>query len=81
MSVGVPPFTKEEFDNLDGEIQTEISLYKILGRTKGMICAWLNESRECDAYEIRPVACRRFERGGVSCLHLREEFKIDRYED
>jgi Fe-S-cluster containining protein len=80
MSVGVPPFTNEEYDNLDGEVQTEIALYKILGRTKGMVCAWLTDTRECDAYAIRPIACRQFERGGVSCRVLREEYGVDRYE-
>ena len=81
MSVGVPPFSDDEYNKLDGEVQTEIALYKILGRTKGMVCAWLTEARECDGYSIRPDVCRLFERGGDACIHLRAEYGIDRYED
>lgn len=77
MTVGVPPFTDSEFADLDDEVQTELSLYRILGRTKGMICAWLNSSRKCDGYSVRPDACRNFERGGDDCLMDRAKYHID----
>ena len=38
----------------------------------GSPCLWFDSaSRRCRHYELRPVACRRFEVGGEDCLDAR----------
>lgn len=78
MDAGIPPYTADELGFLDEETQVEIALYRMAGRTRGMICVWLNSGMKCDNYEERPIECRDFERGAADCRILRRQHGVDR---
>lgn len=66
MIVGKPPFSEEEYSELDGDTQEELDLYK--NRKVGFPCTWLNARRLCSRYTERPKLCRDFERGSDECI-------------
>lgn len=83
LHVGYPPLVAlpgdEDWDRLPEALKIGIDFAMQDGRSEnGLPCIWLDlDTRRCLHYDLRPSVCRKFPRGGLSCLTFRAERGID----
>lgn len=80
LEIGSPPFMGFEVYELPDRLRDQVLDYlknEPDREASKKPCHWFNrETMKCNNYEYRPIVCRDFEVGCVSCLSYREYHNI-----